>query len=391
MKNLCLPAIVSLLFLGLLASCSRSSPPPAEVKAPLEKTPASVQKAEWERKWDTILSEAKKEGIISLYSLWRPETRIALTKAFGDKYGIRLEYTPFGRGAELFAKVQAEKRAGLQVADVLGAGGGTLIGTMKPAEVLGQIEPLLILPEVIDPKSWNGDKFPFIDKDKSAIAMIAALQRDIVYNTELVKKGEITSLKDLLKPQYEGKISMNDPSVTGPGNAFMTLLALGIWNVDEAKDYLRQLVIKQKAVIQRDNRLHLEEVVRGKYYIALAPLPDGLSEFLKSNVPIDVVISREGVYVTPAAGCIAIPTRPAHPNAAIVFINWLLSKEGQTVFAKSFGNPSLRKDVPTEGVLPALLPQPGEKLHLQSEEFILFQSKMLGITKEIIDEAMRSR
>lgn len=390
MKGSSIFALVFLLLLGLLYSCAKAPSTPAETKPPsIEKTAQPVSKADWQQKWDTVLTEAKKEGIVSLYSLWRPESRTALTKAFGDKYGIKLEYTPFGRGAELFAKVQAEKRAGLQVSDVLGAGGGTLIATMKPAEVLGQIESVLILPEVIDSKYWNGEKFPFIDKDKQAIAMIAAIQRDIVYNTELIKKGEITSLKDVLKPQYEGKISMNDPSVTGAGNAFMTLLALNIWNVEEAKDFLRQLVRQQKAVIQRDNRLHLEEVVRGKYAIAFSPLPDGIAEFIKIKAPIDAAIVKEGVYVTPAAGAIAIPTKPAHPNATTVFVNWLLSREGQTVFAQSFGNPSLRKDVSIEGIPSVLLPQPGEKLHLQSEEFILFQGKMLTIAKEVIEEAMK--
>lgn len=390
MKSLTIFALAFLLLLGLLYSCSRTTSQTPVTESPsAEKTAQPVSKADWQKKWDNVVAEAKKEGVISLYALWRPETRTVLTKAFGDKYGIRLEYTPFGRGAELFAKVEAEKRAGLQVVDVIGAGGGTLVATMKPAGVLGQIEPLLILPEVIDSKNWNGDKFPFIDKDKQAIAMIAAVDRDVIFNTGLIKQGEITSIKDVLKPQYEGKITMNDPSVTGPGNAFMTLLAVYIWNVDEAKDFLRQLLVQQKAVVVRDNRIHIEEVARGKYAIGIAPLPDSVTEFLRISAPIDAAIVKEGVYVTPAAGAIAIPTKPAHPNATALFVNWLLSKEGQDVFSQSFGNPSLRKDVSAEGVPPVMLPHPGEKLHLQSEDFINFQGKMLTITKEIIDEAQR--
>lgn len=390
MKNLTVYVLVFLLLLGSLYSCTRVPSPSTVTKVPaVVQTAQPISKADWQQRWDTVLAQAKKEGVVSLYSLWRPESRTALTKAFGDKYGIKLEITPFGRGAELFAKVQAEKRAGLLVADVLGAGGGTLIATMKPAEVLGPIESFLILPEVIDSKNWSGDKFPYIDKDRLAIAMIAAVDRDIIFNTSFIKKGEITSIKDLLRPQYQGKISINDPSVTGPGNAFTTLLALYIWNVDETKDFLKQLIVQQKAVVQRDNRVHIEEVARGKYAIGVAPLPDAVVEFLRVGAPIDAAIVKEGVYVTPAAGAISIPHKPAHPNAAIVFINWLLSKEGQTVFAQSFGNPSLRKDVSTEGVPPIMLPQPGEKLHLQSEDFILFQGKMLTITREVIEEASK--
>lgn len=392
MKNGLLSALVLLFSLGLFFSCTKATAPsPGEREQQAQKAAAPASVPDWQRKWDTVLAEARKEGIVSLYSLWRPPTRTAITSAFRDKYGIKVEFTPFGRGAELFAKAQAEKRAGLSVVDVFGAGGGTFIATMKPAEILGPIEPFLLLPEVIDPKFWSGGKFPYIDKDKSAIAMIAAIQRDVVYNTSLVRKGEITSLKDLLNPRYEGKISLNDPTVTGAGNAFMTLAALHIWNVDEAKDFLRQLVSRQKAVVQRDNRLLIEEVARGKYAIAMSPLPDSIPEMLDVGAPIDVALVKEGVYVTPAAGCIAVPLKPAHPNATTLFINWLLSREGQAVFYKSFGNPSLRTDVSPEGIPPILLIQPGDKLFLQTEEFILFQGKMLNIAKEVIDEALKTR
>ena len=48
-----------------------------------------------------------------------------------------------------------------------------------------------------------------------------------------------------------------------------------------------------------------------------------------------------------------------HPNAAKVYINWLLSKEGQTVFARANGYVSARLDVPTDHAEPWRVPQPG--------------------------------
>ena len=78
-----------------------------------------------------------------------------------------------------------------------------------------------------------------------------------------------------------------------------------------------------------------------------------------------------------------------HPNATKLFINWLLTKEGQTVLAQSYGNPSMRLDVPTEGINQVFLKQPGEKLIMETEESINFKGQMLTISNQVIQEALK--
>lgn len=377
------------IFLFLSVSCAKQAAIVPEQKGAAPAVSPLAAKADWQLQWESLAAAARKEGKVSVYALWRPETRDALGKAFKEKFGISLEYTAFGRGAELLAKVQAEKRAGLYLADAFGAGGPTLIATMKPVEVLGPIEPLLLLPEVKDSALWSGGQVPFLDKDKRAIGMIASIQRYIVYNTDLLKPGEITTYKDALSPRFKDKITLNDPTVTGVGNALLSHLAHHLWSPDEATDFLKQLVRQQNVFIQRDNRLHVESVARGKFSIGLAPLPDVMEEFFALGAPIAAPVLKEGTFVSPAAGALAVPTNFGNPNAARVFVNWILSKEGQTVFARSFGNPSLRADVSTEGIRPVFLPQPGEKLYLDSEELILFRGQMMGIARKAIDEATK--
>lgn len=385
-------AIVVLVSGGLiLASCSqvRQPFPTPELKAPAARVSPLPPGEPWEQKWNNILLEAKKEGSVTLYNTsWPPEIRSVLTPAFKEKYGINIEFSPFSRGAELLAKVQVEKRAGLNVADVFGAGGPTLISTMKPEGLLGPLEPLLILPEVIKPEVWSGGKLPFLDKDKLAIAMIASVSPYILYNTNLIKEGEITNYKDALKPQYKGKITLNDPTVTGAGNNFITFLAT-IWSLEEASDYLKQLIQQQGVVLQRDARLHVESVARGKFAIGLGLQQSSAAEFLNLGAPIGIVINKEGTFASPAAGCLAVSIQPAHPNAAVVFVNWLLSKEGQTVFSRNFGNPSIRNDVPIEGIHPIFLPQTWGKIYPDSEDLIIYRGKMQEITKKIIEEATK--
>lgn len=285
------------------------------------------------------------------------------------------------------AKVRTENSAGINIADIFGSGAGTFLVTMKPAGLLGPIEPLLVLPELMSPNVWRGGGVPFMDKDKLAIGLLAGVDRFVIYNKDMVKEGEITSYKDILKPQYKGKIVLDDPTIASAGNIFLSFLAYHVWNDSETMDFLRQLVEKQEAAIVRP--LNAEPVARGKYAIGLAPLPDSTISFVKAGAPVGIAMPKEGTNVGYLTGGIAVPLKLAHPNAATVFVNWILSKEGQTVFSKSFGTPSLRADVPTEGLLPFTVPQAGEKLFFDNEEFALFRAKWLDIAKSTIEQAKK--
>ncbi|MBI4333186.1 MAG: extracellular solute-binding protein [Chloroflexi bacterium] len=377
---------------AMLLAAACGGPPPAS-PAPEASTPRaeSAAKAGPEDRWDRTVAAAKKEGLVRIYTIWRPETRVVLSQPFQEKYGIELEFAMFARGSDLLAKFQAEKRAGLHLADVFGVGGTTLIASMKPEGVLGPVEPLLILPEVVNPKMWRGGELPIKDKGGFAVSMVAGLQRYIFYNSDIIKQGEITTYKDLLKPQYKGKIALNDPSVTGTGNAMFGHLSRDLWTPQEAYDYLRQLLKQQEAVIERDKRLHVEWVARGKYPVGLGGTLDSMGEFVKMGAPIQPVVLKEGHKVTSGSGAVGVPAVSPHPNATMVFLNWLLSKEGQTHFAvKGFGQPSLRTDVTTEGIQPMFIPGPEEKIFLDSEEEILFRGQeMIEQIEKIIREAMR--
>ncbi len=371
----------------LLGACLK--PGASEVVTPspsAQKTTASTS-ADWQQKWDNVLAEGRKEGKVSVYILWRPEVRTALTTAFKNGTGIDVEFTPFSRGSDLLVKVQAEQRAGLYNVDAFGAGNPTLLVTMKPENLLGSLKPMLILPEVLDPKAWRAGEVPYTDQQGLAVSLIGTTIRTLVYNSTMIKEGELTSYEDLLKPQYKGKITINDPSVTGSGNAAVTHLGQALWGEQKTLDFLKRLIKDQGAEVQRDNRIHLESVARGKYAIAFAPLPDLIAEFTDVGAPIKVAIIKEDNRVTAAAGALGVPTKFAHTNAAVVFVNWILSKEGQSVFSKAWGNPSTRADVSTEGIDPLFIPTPGVKYYSESEDALNARGRWLDLAKKAMEEA----
>ncbi len=374
-------AAILLVYIGACASASQSAPAP--VTKPNE-APAKVATADWEDKWQTTLAAAKKERSVMVYSMWNSDVRTGVSQAFLKKYGIGMEFVPFGRGAEMVSKIQAEQRAGLHLVDAIGAGGPTLLTIMKPAGIIGRLEPLLVLPEVLDAKVWPNGRVPFSDQEHHSIPMTATAQRFITYNQTMVKAGEITSYKDLLNPRYKGKINLGDPTVTGSGNAFFAHIARNIWNLDEARQYLERLITEQNVEIVRDYRVQVEGVARGKYSIGLATRGFTVADFIAVGAPIAQVPLKE-VYVSHADGVLAVPKELAHPAAATIFVNWLLSKEGQTVFSKSSGNPVMRTDVLQEGIDPIFVTKPEEKLFFDTEEYIIFMGDMVQVAKDIVD------
>ncbi len=386
MKRMILSIATIVIGALILAACAQGSQatPTAEVKKPVTTAPTGAnptQAASADQKWNNLVAEARKEGSLALYGNWRPETIAAISQPMKDKYGVNIEYSPFARGSDLLVKVQAEQRAGLYNADVFGIGNPTLLTVMKPEGVLASLKPLLMLPEVLDPKGWRAGAVPFTDKDGLALSMIATVMRGVVYNTSLVKDGEITGYLDLLKPRFKGQVSLNDPTVTGSGNAGIAHLGYSAWGEAATVDYLKKMLKDQGMVVERDNRIHMESVAKGKYAVGLIPLPDLLALFLQEKAPIKVAQVKEDNRLSSAAGALGVPTRLAHPSAATVFINWILTKEGQSAFARSFGGPSTRADVSTDGIDPLFVPTPGLTYLSETEDVLAARVKWAELSK----------
>ncbi len=180
--------------------------------------------------------------------------------------------------------------------------------------------------------------------------VFSPFQRGTIFiNPKLVKPGEITSYKDLLEPKWKGKIVLDDPRKPGPGNATFLFFYL---HPDLGPDYIRALA-EQDVIILRDYQQELNGLARGRFPLLIGS-SDATAEYkIRQGVPIAVVDTRtlkEGSDRNPANGAVALVNRAPHPNAAKVFINWLLSKETQTTYVREMSYVSARLDVPTDHV-----------------------------------------
>ena len=358
---------------------------PKKSSAPSAKGNESA--GDWQRKWEETVAAAKREGEVLVYFIGTPNARETVTKGFKNRFGIDVNFV-VGTPAEIVQKLDAESKAGLHYADAINLGGGSSLTMLKPKGLLRPLEADLILPEVKDPKAWRIGKLPFIDKEGTVFGMLASYERYLAINTDQIKENEITSLKGLVDAKWKNKMIMLDPGVPGPGLSACTFLGR-LWGMDKTLEWM-QGISDLGTVFTRDKRQHIEWVAKGSKVIALAPTQDVLSNFMSLGARLSSVRIAEGGLASTVAGAIMLPAKPAHPNASIVFVNWLLSKEGHAAYVKGMGLPGARVDAPQEGIDELLSPGSGEKITVNGdEEFFLLQAKLRPQIAKIVQAQVK--
>ncbi len=331
----------------------------------------SAAKVGWETQWEKILAEARKEGKVVLYGPPIAPTRQAFIEVFQKSYpGIKLDYLALG-GSQVPPRINTERSAGLYLPDVHVGGTTTTLTQLK--KFARPIKPFLVLPEVKDGKAWMDGKLYFSDKaGEINIGFAIRANSNMAYNINLVKQEEITSFWDLTKPKWKGQIIMQDPRAAGAGLAMATFW---YFNKQLGPDFIKAFA-DNKPILTRDLRLQTEWVARGKYSIIVASDTATVSEFRKAGAPLDTAaLMKEGTFSTSAFGAVIVMDKAPHPNAATVFINWLLSKEGQTVWSTSSGFASRRLDVPTGHLLEEMRIIPGRTTYTSGDDEAVVMSK----------------
>ncbi len=373
--------IIHLLF---IAGCSYKEAPVLVLPpAPAVLVEPTKEKAAWEPEWDKTLSAARKEGVVMVYTNRSSDMAEAWREVFEKRFGIKMDRLS-GRGAELAQKILAERRAGLYLPDIHTSGGEVTVLSLKPAGALTPIKDWLVLPEVADPKFWYGSKHPWVDKDYMIFNSLAYPSGEIGINTNLVKKGEVKELKDLLSPKWKGKIVLNDPTVTGTGFKFFSIVVHRFaWGID----FWREFASKQEPLIIRDQRLMMDWLSLGKVAILVTPETEPYLRAREAGAPIDTIDFKEASYLT--GDTVMVMDRAPHPNAAKVFLNWILSREGQEIYQRLKASQSARVDLPTN--IPEMkYREPGiEYWSSMDEEYIKRSAQYIPIAREIFEPLMR--
>jgi iron(III) transport system substrate-binding protein len=362
------PLLLSLLTAGgVLAAtaCSTAAPPASPTPPPAAKTApttapqaaqasqptaaakptqaSQAQPAATASDWQAVVDAAKKEGklVLSTHAGAGYEKYVeAVKKALPD---LNIEATTM-KASDFTARVVVEQQNGQYLWDVHQGPVSNIYTVLTPAGGVQPIKPFLdALPaDVKDDSKWAGGLGMYTDP-KNPVTLITEFSDvgGMYVNREQVPEG-LTKLDDLLDEKYRGKIAVYDPTVSNGGSMSLAGL-IGL----KGDDFLKKMLIEHDARYVATSRQLTEFVAQGRYPIGFGVDATQLSELQKQGVGLKVERNRTIGNYSLAAGLSVLKDAP-HPNAAKVYLNWALSKEGQSTWAEnsSVDGNSRRLDVP---------------------------------------------
>ena len=308
--------------------------------------------------WEQTLRAAEKEGQVTVsiggYGA------IVDSGVFQKTYP-KIKITSItGAGTDLTARIASERRAGKYLVDVYNGGGNSLFQILYLGKMLDPVKPALLLPEVTDPTKWWAGKQKYLDKEGQYILVYegnVAAGAGAGYNTQLLDPREYRSYWDFLNPKLKGKIMSTDiRKVRGAGIPWQFLY----YHPDLGPKFLRRLFGEMDVTMVADLRQAVDWLGTGKFSLCLPVQGGTIFKAKNQGLPVDQFDSyhfKEGVNLSSAFGSLALMNRAPHPNTAKVFINWLLSRDGQTLFQKVLSTTgdarnSRRIDVPKDHIPP---------------------------------------
>ena len=269
--------------------------------------PASAQGDEWKK----VVDAAKKEGKVVVYNgaVGTPVLP-KVAAAFEGKHGIRVELLE-ARASELRERIRTEQASGKVLGDV--SHNGSTTTALQLAE--GTFQPHGALPNDKRPVA------PFaVDEHRIPIYVITY---GILVNTDMVKPAdEPKTWQDLLNPKWKGKILSDDMRALGGGAVFFF-----VTTEKYGKEYHEKLAA-QGPHMNRELRGNYPRIARGEYPLYFPfTLPDMLD--LK-GLPVKAIMPPEGSPYVRFDG--AMFKGAPHPNAGRLFLDYLLSDEGQLLY-----------------------------------------------------------
>ena len=331
--------------------------------------------------WRELVAAANKDGKVVVNTFPGDGYKRALkafTEAFPD---IKLEHTSL-HSQDFAPRILQERKAGLFTWDVATIPTSTALQVLRPAGVWDPVRPAVILPEVKDDAGWDGgfERGFTVVKDRALTYGFAANRgAGIALNVDLVKDAPLKSLTDLLHPRWKGKLLL--PDVRVMGDAFWPMTNARLQLGDEV---VKRLYVDQEPVLSRDTRQIAEFMVRGRYPIALAVNPLLLAQFQKLGLGKNIQLAHlPELDVVSFSSTLWLVNRAPHPNAAKLFVNWLLTKDAQIHWARDVEQNSRRTGV--ESGNPHLRPPKGAKLfQVDAEENLPEVVKTQDIAKAVI-------
>ena len=259
-----------------------------------------------------------------------------IVKKFEATTGIQTEVVAAGTG-ELLKRIEAESSNPL--GDVMW--GGTL-SVLDPSKKFFEAYHSPEAAALVDEAKVADDKM-------TGFTLVPSV---IMVNTKLIGNIKVEGYQDLLNPALKGKIAFADPSKSSSSFEHIVnmLYAMGKGDPEKGWGYVQDLAKNLGGKLLSGSSAVYKGVADGEYTVGLT-FEEGAATYVKSKAPVKIVYMSEGV-ISKADGTAIIKGAKNLENAK-KFIDFVSSKETQTMIAADLNRRSVRKDVPPgEGLLP---------------------------------------
>ncbi|HEY7064731.1 MAG TPA: ABC transporter substrate-binding protein [Chloroflexota bacterium] len=319
-QALCLMASVLVALAAAACAASPAAGPPPSAAPPAASAPAAPTAPGQGDALQALVEAARKEGQLTLVwgggTMGGSEGVRRLAAGFNKHYGLDLnvQFTPGDSMPQMVARVGQEAQAGRPASTDLVVSYASTMLVAAQAGALQAVDWASWAPNVRDPQLVTGGGI--------AVAFQTSLA-GITYNTSHLR-GDLVphTLADLLKPEYKGRVAST------PYAAYFDLLSTDeLWGRERTFDYVTKLA-QQVAGLIRCNET--ERLISGEFdALAIDCSQSDTYQAKAAGAPLDYVVPTDAPLLLYLY--VGVPKTAPHPNAAKLWVNYLLSREAQDV------------------------------------------------------------
>src|SRR6266498_4208097 len=274
---------------------------------------------------DAKLAAAQKEGSLTLYTSFAEKDLPPLTAAFEKEYGVKVKVWRAG-SEKVLQRTLAEAAARRYEVDAI----------HSSALEMETLHREKILQAVASPYSADLIAGALRPHGEWVATYLSVWVQ--AYNTKLVKKEDLPgTFQDLLDPKWKGKLGIE---ANVPEWYATVVLHMG---EEKGIRFFRDLVGRNGISVRKGHSLFNNMVVAGEVSFALTVYHYMLEVARRKGAAIDWFVLEPAVARMSGIG---IARRAPHPNAALLFYDFMLSTEAQELLVSMEYAPT-RANVPS--------------------------------------------
>ncbi|WP_161139890.1 ABC transporter substrate-binding protein [Propylenella binzhouense] len=282
--------------------------------------------AEGSADWDAAVAAAKGQSLNLIMDPFDAHAKVV--DVFKEKFpDINVQANAI-HASDAAPKVITEQKNGLYNWDTWWAVCSNMNNVATPAGVLVPIDEFFVLDEVKDRSKWRlPDMMYTSDRGNFVFVHTHFLINYGAYDVDQVPGGVLT-LDNILDPSLKGKIAIRVPSRPHGGAMMLAQIARmkGIGEVEA-------ILTKMEPVFVDNDRQSTMSIIRGDKAVGIGTSEEALFQCHDSGGCANV--KKFPVSVLHSRGISVFKNAP-NPDATRIWVNWLLSKDGQETFVREW-------------------------------------------------------